>query len=219
MRLRSTLSCCLGLVALVVGTVAAAWLLLPGLVERPPGRETRADADLDERLVVAARSDDAGAIAGLVAAGAKVEGRSGRGWTPLLHAVHTRSAGSVEALLRAGASANGAGASGQRPLLMAAAQGDERMVGLLLQHGADPWLGGQGWSNALDAALTGTLDPDGFTIAACQTAVVKVLLAHSPALRAGPGSGRLGRLLIYLRGCDEIEALLEAPPSARSLTG
>jgi hypothetical protein len=100
---------------------------------------------------------------------------------------------------------------------MAAAHGDVAMVSLLLDQGADPRLGGQGWSNALEAALTGSLDIDGFTFSRCQPGTVRALLERAPELAPAGPAGRVGRFLAYARGCDEVERLLAAPPRTSRL--
>ena len=166
-------------------------------------------------LAAAARAGDRAAIHALLDAGADANAPAGgNGWTPLLHAVHTRSRAGACALLEVGADPNAAGTGGQRPLLMAAAYGDAEMVSLLLDAGADPHLAGQGWRNALEAALTGSLDVDGLTFSRCQPAAVRALLERSPDLVAEGPAGRLGRFFVYARGCEEIERLIEAPPPA-----
>ena len=170
-------------------------------------------------LAAAARAGDRAAIHALLSAGAEANAPAGgNGWTPLLHAVHTRSWTGARALLEGGVDPNAAGTAGQRPLLMAAAYGDAEMVSLLLDAGADPHLGGQGWRNALEAALTGSLDLDGLTFSRCQPAAVRVLVERSPDLVAGGPAGRLGRFFVYARGCDEIERLIETPPRPRPLS-
>ena len=179
----------------------------------PPPLRVDPRATPSERLAAAARDGDAVTVHSLAASGTDPNAPAGaNGWTPLLHAVHTRSRAGARALLEAGADPDRPGSGGQRPLLMAAAYGDAAMVALLLDAGADPRLGGQGWHNALEAALTGSLDIDGFTFSRCQPGTVRVLLERAPELVPAGPAGRLGRFLAYARGCDEVERLLEAPP-------
>jgi hypothetical protein len=195
-------------------------LALAGLLGTLAWRSARAPAPSAgpgaapiERLVVAARDGDAAIVRSLAASGVDLDQPvGGNGWTPLLHAVHTRSRTGARALLEAGADPNRPGSGGQRPLLMASAYGDAGMVALLLEAGADPRLGGQGWRNALEAALTGSLDIDGLTFSRCQPGTVRVLLERAPDLVPRGPAGRLGRFFAYARGCEEVERLLEAPP-------
>ncbi|HVS02365.1 MAG TPA: ankyrin repeat domain-containing protein [Thermoanaerobaculia bacterium] len=171
-------------------------------------------SSLDQRLIRAVRRDDAAAVERWLAAGADPERPDDRnGWTPLLHAVHKGSEAAAAALLAGGAAPDTTGTGGQSPLLMAASYGDAAMIGALIAGGADPYRGGQGWGNALEAALTGALDIDAFTFGRCQTAAVRTLLEHAPGLRPSSAvAGRLGPLIAYVRGCDEIEELLATPP-------
>jgi hypothetical protein len=210
-RPRRALAAALGCLAL--SAAVAVLGLLSWRAARSDVRHLGPGGSPDERLVAAARAGDAAAVRSLVAAGADPDlPMPGNGWTPLIHAVHTRSRAGVRALLEAGADPNRTGSGGQRPLLMAAGYGEAELVALLLAGGADPHLGGQGWRNALEAALTGSLDIDGLTFARCQPDTVRVLVGHSPDLVATGPAGHLGRFLVYARGCDEVERLLEAPP-------
>lgn len=187
---------------------AALTLAVLSLGRRPAASATATSAQ--ERLVAAVRGEDLAAIEALLAGGADPDaGFDGNGWSPLLHAVHLRRHRAARELLAAGADPDTPGDEGQRPLLMAAAYGDEQMVELLLAAGADPHLGGQGWANALEAALTGAADLDGFTFSQCQPGTVRILLDHAPGLRPQGPAGRLGGVFAYLRGCDEVERLLE----------
>jgi hypothetical protein len=159
--------------------------------------------------VVAARSGDVATVTQLARSGAKLDAPSGgNGWTPLLHAVHAGSAEGARALLEAGADPEATGSKGEVALVRAAAYGDTAMVRLLLDAGADAVARDKRWSRALDAALSGSLDPANFTFGSCQTETVALLIEHSPYLRDRDYRGGIGRLVAYVRGCDEIQRLL-----------
>lgn len=207
---------------LLAGCAALALLLALGiwvlLRLGSPQRGSEAAPQPVLLLARAARAGDAARVRDLVAGGADPNSATApNGWTPLLHAVHTGSRDGVRALLGSGADPDAPGARGQRPLLMAASRGDAEVVGLLLDAGADPSLGGQGWGNALEAALTGNLDLEGPTFTRCQPGTVRVILERHPELGTRGPMGRLGRFFAYARGCEEVERLLEAPPAARVL--
>ena len=140
-------------------------------------------------LIPAARGGRVGVLTVLLEAGGnpnRLDGRLGRnparrGWTPLVHAVHTNQTAAVQTLLNFGADPNLPARGGDTPLVMAAGYGRTSLVELLLAHGANPALQPeQGGPTPLAAAVMGSVDIDRFTIGQCQTETVKALLAHAP---------------------------------------
>ena len=101
-----------------------------------------AGADGWRAVIWAVRQDQPDILRALLAAGADpnapVTGRNG--WTPLMHAIHTRQSaesattrlGAIQALLDAGADPNARSRKGGTPLIMAAGYGATDMVELLL---------------------------------------------------------------------------------------
>ena len=60
--------------------------------------------------------------------------------------------------------------------------GQADLVRLLLEHGSDPYAAKGHGMTALDMALIGAADMDRFTLGACQTSTVRVLLDFAPDL-------------------------------------
>ena len=158
-----------------------------------------ASADGWRPVIWAVRQDRPDILRALLAAGADpnapVTGRNG--WTPLMHAIHTRQSaesptarlGAIQTLLDAGADPNERSRKGGTPLIMAAGYGATDMVELLLDAGADPRLQTPDGGTALTAAVGGTGDLDRFTLGQCQTDTVEAILARAPDLRLVTGCG------------------------------
>ena len=169
-------------------------------------------------LVPAARGGRVGVLTILLEAGGnpnRLDGRLGRnparrGWTPLVHAVHTNQTGAVQTLLDFGADPNLPARGGDTPLVMAAGYGRIGLVELLLAHGANPALQPErGGPTPLAAAVMGSVDIDRFTIGKCQTETVKALLAHAPQLRLGDGFwDHMAIRFARWSNCTEVLALL-----------
>ena len=169
-------------------------------------------------LIPAARGGRVGVLTVLLEAGGnpnRLDGRLGRnparrGWTPLVHAVHTDQTAAVHTLLDFGADPNLPARGGDTPLVMAAGYGRTSLVELLLAHGANPALQPeQGGPTPLAAAVMGSVDIDRFTIGQCQTETVKALLAHAPQLRLGDGFwDHMAIRFARWSNCTEVLALL-----------
>ena len=109
-------------------------------------------------LIPAARGGRVGVLTVLLEAGGNpnhLDGRLGRnparrGWTPLVHAVHTNQTAAVQTLRNFGADPNLPARGGDTPLVMAAGYGRTSLVELLLAHGANPALQTRtGWPHAV----------------------------------------------------------------------
>jgi ankyrin repeat protein len=144
----------------------------------------------DSPLIQAARSGSLDRIKLLLDSGADVNlpGPTGDGWdaTPLQHAILARQAGAVRLLLDRGADPNRvAGPNAPAPLLLAAGDTDPTYVNLLLAHGADPAIEGEGGVTPLSRAVSaGPINgPDRPMFGGCRVETVRALLAHDPALR------------------------------------
>jgi ankyrin repeat protein len=160
--------------------LGAALLVAGACDEQPP----------DSPLIQAARSGSLEVIERLLDAGADVNlaGPTGDDWdaTPLQHAILARQPGAVRLLLDRGADPNRvAGPNAPAPLLLAAGDTDPTFVNLLLAHGADPAIEGEGGVTPLSCAVSaGTINgPDRPMFGGCRVETVRALLAHDPALR------------------------------------
>ena len=141
-------------------------------------------------LIQAARAGSLDTIKLLLDAGADVNlpGPTGDGWdaTPLQHAILARQSGAVRLLLDRGADPNRvAGPNAPAPLLLAAGDTDPVFVNLLLAHGADPAIEGEGGVTPLSRAVSaGSINgPDRPMFGGCRVETVRALLAHDPSLR------------------------------------
>src|ERR1051326_4486187 len=118
----------------------------------------------DSPLIQAARTGSLETIKRLLDSGADVNrpGPTGCDWgaTPLQHAILARQSGSVRLLLDRGADPNrAAGPNSPAPLLLAAGDTDPTFVNLLLAHGADPAIEGDGGVTPLSRAVSaGTIN-------------------------------------------------------------
>jgi len=144
----------------------------------------------DSPLIHAVRTGALDTLNRLLDAGADVNlpGPTGDGWdaTPLQHAILARQSGAVRLLLDRGADPNRvAGPKAPAPLLLAAGDTDPTFVNLLLAHGADPAVEGEGGVTPLSRAVSaGTIHgPDRPMFGGCRVETVRALLAHDPALR------------------------------------
>ena len=136
-------------------------------------------------LVGAVRDGDVAAVRRMLADGADPNAPEGvNDWTPLMHAVHKNQIGSVAALLDGHADPNRA-VNGGTPLMMAAGYGYTPIVRLLLSRGADPRVRDLDGDTALDYAVAGMIDIDGFTFFSCQDETARLLLAADPAQPRG----------------------------------
>ncbi len=182
------LKAALGLIVLVI-LVAGFLQMLQAVKEAPPLSP----------MAQAAREGDLPAIQRLTATGVDPnDARRGRGWTPLLHAIHRGRMDSVVALIEAGADVNVRAPGRLTALMLAAAYGHTEIVELLLERGADPRLAKDGLT-ALDYAMLGTKDVDRLTVFKCQYETVAALRRAAPELR--PRGARFDRTVMWLKGC------------------
>src|SRR5215831_20687410 len=144
----------------------------------------------DSPLIQAVRAGSLDTIQVLLDSGADVNlpGPTGDDWdaTPLQHAILARQSGAVRLLLVRGADPNRVpGPKAPAPLLLAAGDTDPTFVNLLLAHGADPTIEGEGGVTPLSRAVSaGTIHgPDRPMFGGCRVETVRALLAHDPALR------------------------------------
>jgi ankyrin repeat protein len=156
-------------------------LLVAGACEKQPS---------DSPLIHAARAGSLDTIKVLLDSGADVNqpGPTEDGWnaTPLQHAILARQSGAVRLLLARGADPNRVGGpNAPAPLMLAAGDTDPTFVNLLLAHGADPAVEGEGGVTPLSRAVAaGTINgPDRPMFGGCRVETVRALLAHDPALR------------------------------------
>ena len=109
-------------------------------------------ADQAEALHRAARTGDVRGLDAALAAGADVEARDGRGWSPLMHAVNNGYILFVEALLAAGANPDIRAPDGATALFMAALHGHAEIFARLLEADADASIPGPQGKTPLDVA-------------------------------------------------------------------
>jgi ankyrin repeat protein len=160
--------------------LGALMLIACACEQRPP----------DSALIQAARTGSLDTIKLLLDSGVDVNlpGATGDGWdaTPLQHAILARQSRAVRLLLDRGADPNRvASSNAPSPLLLAAGDTDPTFVNLLLAHGADPAVEGEGGLTPLSRAVSaGTINgPDRPMFGGCRVETVRALLAHDPALR------------------------------------
>lgn len=125
-------------------------------------------------LIWAARAGRTDNVRLLLAAGADPDRRDGgrNGWTPLLHAVHTRAPAAVRVLLAAGADPSRPAPNGLTPLMLAASQGEVESFAILLAAGADPYARKPSGETVLTHAVIGG-----------EPRIVRALLQRAPDLR------------------------------------
>ena len=129
---------------------------------------------------------------------------------PLFYAIQSGNRPAVRALLDEGADPNRRTRPGHTALMFAAGYGDAETVRMLLEHGANPRDAGGRASTALARAVGGSADVDHFTIARCQTDVVRALLDADPGLRLpADWNGRFARSAARIGGCRQILALVK----------
>jgi ankyrin repeat protein len=121
--------------AVTVRKVVALFRLLPLLMLMLTGALPAAAQTPD--LVVAAEAGDVARVRTLLAGGATVDVRDGRGRTPLLAATHANQVAVAAALIAAGADVNAKDAIADSPFLYAGAEGRLDILKLTLTHGAD----------------------------------------------------------------------------------
>jgi ankyrin repeat protein len=163
----------------LVGFGAA--LLVAGACNKEPS---------DSPLILAARAGSLDTIKALLDSGADVNspGPTGDDWdaTPLQHAILARQAGAVRLLLDRGADPNRLGSpNAPAPLMLAAGDPDPTFVNLLLAHGANAAIEGEGGVTPLSRAVSAgpIKGPDRPMFGGCRVETVRALLAHDPSLR------------------------------------
>lgn len=107
--------------------LAAMWLVVAGT-----------SAAEDDRLVEAAKRQDAQQVRALLTSRVAVNVRSDDGSTALLWAAHWNDLDTAERLVRAGADPNAANDLRMTPLVQACTNGNAALVGLLVNAGANP---------------------------------------------------------------------------------
>ena len=94
-------------------------------------------ASSPDALHRAAQAGDMNVFQAVLASGADIDGRDGRGWTALMHAVNKGYLLLIEPLLEAGADPDIRAPDGATALFMAAALGHSEIIALLMKAGAD----------------------------------------------------------------------------------
>lgn len=209
-----------------VAVILAAALLLAGA---PAGA-----AEVDVRLLAAAKAGDEAAVRVALADGADVTAPEKDGTTPLHWAVHADAPAIVELLLTAGADATARNRYGVPPIALAAVNGSAAVTRLLLTAGADPNTTlAQGETVLMTAARTGApgvveamlaagADPNATEMWRGQTAlmwaaaeghadVIPTLIGHGAALTARSTKGWTALLFAVRQGhLVSVQTLLDA---------
>lgn len=92
---------------------------------------------LERQLHQATAQGDVQAVQALLAQGANIEARDGRGATPLLVATHHNHGAVAKVLIEAGADVNAKDSIQDSPYLYAGARGHDEILKMSLAHGAD----------------------------------------------------------------------------------
>jgi ankyrin repeat protein len=190
----------------VIVRVAAALLLLAALSGHPAAAAGN-PSGRGGPLFDAVDAGDVAAVKRLLARGAEVNARDGRGETALMRAAVYADAGVVAALLAAGANANARDKAGATALMWAV--GDPAKVKLLLRHGADVNArADSGFTPLLIAAQSeGT------------AATVALLLERGADIRQATKSGFTPLMASFAGGDPEVAALILARgPDVRAAT-
>ncbi len=94
-------------------------------------------AKLNSELLKAVKKNDAAAVERLLDQGADIEARDGRGWTPLMNAIHAGRIENAKLLIAKNADANAKDKRGWTALMTAIFGGDAVVGRLLIEKGAD----------------------------------------------------------------------------------
>lgn len=114
-----------------------ACLGLLAVAATPDAARGQAASAEGQALIQAAERGDVAALDRLIAAGAALEARDGRGRTALLAATHANQVEAARRLMAAGADVNAKDAIQDSPFLYAGAEGRLEILRLTLAHGAD----------------------------------------------------------------------------------